>query len=69
MKFIVICREEGIKLLQTESLKAKAQAIQFLLDHNIKEFGKEQLSSSLHTATSVLKGQFLLQVRLFIKTD
>ena len=62
MKFVEIFREEGIKLLQTESLKTKAQAIQFLLDHNIKEYGREQLSPSLHTATTVLKGLFLLQV-------
>ena len=64
MKFVVIFREEGIKLLQAESLKTKAQAIQFLLDHNMKEYGKEQLASGLNTATSVLKGQFLLQVGL-----
>lgn len=56
-------RENGSALLKNENPKSKDEAIKFLLNRNIREYGRQILPPNLNSATTVLKGIYLLQVR------
>ena len=55
-------RDEGMALLQTLPPKYSNNPIQFLLDTNMKSYGKGILPSDLKTATLTLNGEYILQV-------
>lgn len=57
----LIQRDEGVEYLKTIPPQYKNNYIQFLLDSNIKLYGKGVLSADLKTATTTLSGSFLLQ--------
>lgn len=50
-------------MLRKENPSSKDEAIKFLLNRNIKEYGRAILPPNLNSATTVLEGIYLLQVR------
>ncbi|KAK8790455.1 hypothetical protein WA171_001978 [Blastocystis sp. BT1] len=58
--------EDGVALLRKENPSSKDEAIKFLLNRNIKEYGRAILPPNLNSATTVLEGIYLLQVTVVI---
>ena len=56
------CREEGIQFLQEMDPKSKQNPVDYLLNNHIKKYSKAILSNDLNSATTSLKGKFILQV-------
>lgn len=60
-----ILREEGVQFVKEMSPKNKQNPIPFMLDNHIQKYSKPILPNDLNTATTTLKGKFILQVGLF----
>lgn len=69
VKGIAHFREEGVRFIKESNLSPNQNPVQYLLNSNIKEYGKSILSNDLNTATTILKGKFLLQVCMIVIID